>query len=132
MLQEMINQNNHSLYDHQRQHLAASVAVVEELQTRFATATNDALVCQMKRNNSMDSSPSQGTVTTSMAPSSSSSTTSSGQIVRFSNTPTVYNYSATNTNNIKQASPLNRIKNNGLNPLMARDSPDEGLGEETE
>ncbi|KAH9415316.1 hypothetical protein DERP_006410 [Dermatophagoides pteronyssinus] len=73
ILPNMINQNNNcSLYDQQQQqqrHLAASVAVVEELQTKFAT----------------------------------------------------------------RASPLNRIKNNGLNPsLMARDSPDEGLGEETE
>ena len=132
ILQNMINQNNHSLFDHQR-HVAASVAVVEELQTRFATtATNEAVVCQMKRNNSMDSSPSQGTVATTMAPSSSSSTTSSGQVVRFANTPIVYNYSTSSSTINKQASPLNRIKNDGLNPLMARDSPDEGLGEETE
>lgn len=143
ILPNMINQNNNcSLYDQQQQqqqrHLAASVAVVEELQTRFATTVlaNDSIACQMKRNNSIDSSssPSQTTMATS---SSSTVSSSTGQIVRFANTPIVYNYSSisnqsTNNNN-KQASPLNRIKNNGLNPsLMARDSPDEGLGEETE
>nr|XP_027205269.1 GATA zinc finger domain-containing protein 14-like [Dermatophagoides pteronyssinus] len=147
ILPNMINQNNNcSLYDQQQQqqrHLAASVAVVEELQTKFATrvSANDSIACQMKRNNSIDSSssPSQTTMATS---SSSTVSSSTGQIVRFANTPIVYNYSSisnqstnnnNNNNNNKQASPLNRIKNNGLNPsLMARDSPDEGLGEETE
>ena len=63
---------------------------------------------------------------------------SSGQVVQFANSPTVYSYSPSGpvSINAKQAgnSALSRVRNGVNGPMMvvARDSPDEGLGEETE
>ena len=92
----------------------AATSVAEELQQRLVSA--GVVSGQMKRNSALDSS------------------TQSGQVVRFANSATVYSYPSLGAIN-KQANPLNRVRysaNQVMVGIMARDSPDEGLGDDSD
>lgn len=140
--QNILSQNQDSHYDHNRFHLATIVEQKEPNQflTKHSIRSDSYASSSSSPFSTMTTNTFSSSITTTFSTTSSSLSTSNDldqTAARFFGQQSMVNHLhfTMNGNHLKQASTLNRLRNgvdaNGIG-VVARDSPDEGLGEEAD